>query len=241
MDIDYQDEGMLKAFGLVYRLLQNEITVYWIINPDKVMTFTGAPDNFWRADPDFFADAVDIETAEIITNHAYRGGPFVIDLAQAADALPIIEGWHVDGHVTTVHQASASFEGVVSKEMVVAPTIGVFADGNEKIAFGYLNAAGIPDSNGLLWDDDPMSADGLTRDDIRGLTDVVHNDGALFDEDGYPVYCQLMSMHWGVKDRENPVVRRSWPRSGNSSVSAPTFSPNARQSTHMKTLSTATI
>ena len=38
---------------------------------------------------------------------------------------------------------------------------------------------------------------------FEGRTDVDHRDGLLFDEDGDPVYCQLMSMHWGVNDAQN--------------------------------------
>ncbi|MCH9687450.1 MAG: hypothetical protein K0V04_38805, partial [Deltaproteobacteria bacterium] len=38
-------------------------------------------------------------------------------------------------------------------------------------------------------------------------TEASHTDGALFDADGNPVYCQLMSMHWDVNDAEaNPEV-----------------------------------
>ncbi|MBW2264033.1 MAG: hypothetical protein JRG91_18885 [Deltaproteobacteria bacterium] len=152
-------------------------------------------------DTDFVVDVVDIESFASITAHGYRGGPFVIEAADAVVALPIILAWQT-GHVTTVHEATAGFSGTIARALIAAPTIALFADGNEDIAFGYLNAAGIPDSTGAAWADG--SPDTLTVDDIRGPTDTVHDDGALFDEDGDPAFCELMSMHWGVGDREDP-------------------------------------
>ncbi len=145
---------------------------------------------------------VDIQTLAVITSHGYRGGPFVIEAVDAAAALPIIQAWQ-SGNVTAVHEATADFIGTVSKRMVAAPTIGVFADGFEDIAHGYLTAAGILDSTGAVWG--PASPDNLTVVEIRGPTDIVHDDGILFDADGDPVYCQLMSMHWAVRDRDEEV------------------------------------
>jgi hypothetical protein len=36
MDVSFQDTGMLQAYGLVYQLLDHGITVYWVIDQDKV-------------------------------------------------------------------------------------------------------------------------------------------------------------------------------------------------------------
>ncbi len=82
----------------------------------------------------------------------------------------------------------------------------MMADGNQKIARKYMQAAKIPDSVGdPAWPD--ASPDMLDPDEIAGPTEENHHDGALFDGDGDPVYCQFMSMHWGVKDAEqNPEV-----------------------------------
>ena len=76
-------------------------------------------------------------------------------------ALAIIDAWNDQSQwaanpwaqrtvfqVVSVHEATAAFTGDVRKEMVAAPTIAVFSDGNEDIATGYLRAAGIPQSNG---------------------------------------------------------------------------------------------
>src|SRR5690606_36406138 len=62
----------------------------------------------------------------------------------------------------------------------------------------------IPDSTlNPLWPD--QSPDMLDPLELAGPSADNHHDGALFDEDGDPIYCQFMSMHWGVKDAEqNP-------------------------------------
>jgi len=75
-------------------------------------------------------------------------------------------------------------------------------DGNEGIARSYLQAAGIPDSTlNPAW---PLtSPDMLTPAEVAGATTTNHHDGKLFDADGDPVYCQFMSMHWGVNEAAN--------------------------------------
>jgi hypothetical protein len=201
MDLDYQDHGMLSAYGLLYQLLLADVTVYWAIDPDKSF-----------GDADFVASAVDVQTEAVIDEHGYRAGPFVVDASQAALALPIVDAWHAV-RVTAVHRVTESFEAPISRTLTAAPTIAVFADGNEDIAFGYLNAAGIPDSLGQRWPGSKQSPctyggypDILCIPEIRGPTDTNHADGALFGPDGLPVYCQIMTMHWGVNDRDEEVI-----------------------------------
>jgi uncharacterized protein (TIGR03382 family) len=162
--------------------------------------------------------------------HAYRGGPLVIDAADHDKALAIADIWNDQTkwaanpwamrtvfHVTTVHEATVAFTGHVSKEMIAAPTIAVFADGNEAIATGYLRAAGIPQSNGSEFPTakcgtancGPGTAnpDMLTEEAIMGdmgtcnAPNFDHRNGALF-KNGQPGFCQIMSMHWNVTDRE---------------------------------------
>jgi uncharacterized repeat protein (TIGR01451 family) len=197
MDIDYQSEGMLKAFGLVYQLLLNGIKIHWVIKPFKTIDLV-TPAN---SDEDFSVNCTDFETGTVLLSHGYRGGPFVIEAADAIPASAIISAWQAS-NITTVHIADSSFDAVISKTMVSAPNIGVFADGNQDIAFGYLNAAGIPDSLGAVWSD--TSPDALDLNEVKGVSNTIHNDGSLFDEDGHPVYCQLMSMHWKVDDANKP-------------------------------------
>ncbi|MBW2528124.1 MAG: hypothetical protein JRI23_28350, partial [Deltaproteobacteria bacterium] len=189
------------------------------------------------ADPDFFAAATVVWDGDggtpagtTITSHGYRGGPFVIDAADRSRALAIIEAWNDQAtwaanpwaertvfQVVSVHEATAAFDGFVRKQMVAAPTIAVFSDGNEEIATGYLRAAGIPQSNGAEFLDGKCGADncgaGTANPDMLTVPSVAgdlgtcdapnldHRNGELF-RDGVPAYCQIMSMHWGVNDRE---------------------------------------
>ena len=204
MDVDYQNAGMLRAFGLLYQLLYNGVTVNWCILPGKTL-YMGTTAN--PANPgntvDFVASAVDTRTSIVITNHGYRGGPFVIDKADLAKAMPIITAWTTANPSVAVHQATADFDAPVSRVLVNAPNIGINADGHECIAFGYLNAAGLPDSKGQAWPSKcqtsyPGYPDVMTVAQVAGPTTTNHHDGALFGKTGLPVYCQLMSMHWTV-------------------------------------------
>lgn len=195
MDTEYQDWGMLRAYGLVYALLQADVPVRWVIKTAKP-----------HSGVDFTATGVDFMTGADITDHGYRGGPWVIDAADADAAAPVIEAWQAEYPETAVHEATEAFAGEVSRLLVVAPTISMMADGNQDIARKYMLAAGIPDSTGdLMWPND--SPDMLDPEELSGPTEDDHSDGALFDEEGDPVYCQFMSMHWAVNDAEaNPEV-----------------------------------
>jgi len=195
MDTTYQNSGMLKAYGLLYNLLQNGVPVKWILNPNKA--FQGV---------DFTATGKDHKTNAPINAYGYRGGPFVIDAANAAAALPLINAWQAANTTVTVHEATMSFMAPVNKYLIAAPRVAMFADGNQGIARGYLQAAGIPDSNlDPAWPN--TSPDMLDPTEVMGPTTIQHNDGALFDADRDPVYCQFMSMHWGVSSAQaNPEV-----------------------------------
>jgi MYXO-CTERM domain-containing protein len=257
MDLAYQDRGMLQAYGLVFQLLRQGVTVYWVIDEEKVwhaapcdtvgdecawdcaVEGSGVKCDYPTASPDFFVgamvlwdDAGAMAPGTTIESHGYRGGPFVVDAAEADAAMPIVDAWNdmaawdaspwarrtVFG-VVSVHETTAAFTGNVRKEMVQAPTIAVFSDGNEDIATGYLRAAGIPQSNGAEFPDGRCNApadcgpgtpnpDMLTVVSIMGdmgtcdAPNTDHQNGALFNADGTPAYCQIMSMHWGVNDRE---------------------------------------
>lgn len=188
------------------------------------------------ASPDFYAGATvlwsDTGTAAgtVISNHGYRAGPFVIAAADAAEALAIIDAWNDSSQwtanpwamrsvfqVVTVHEATASFTAPVAKDMIAAPSIAVFADGNEHIATSYLRAAGIPQSNDNEFPDARCDGDcgpGTDNPDMLTVPSVAgdmgtceepstdHKNGALFNPDGTPAYCQIMSMHWNVSDRD---------------------------------------
>ena len=190
------------------------------------------------ASPDLFAttkvlwdDTGAVARDAPLGRHGYRGGPFVLDAADHDKALAIIDAWNdrskwaanpwamrTTFHVTTVHEAIEPFSGTVSKTMIAAPTIAVFADGNEPIATGYLRSAGIPQGNGREFPTAKCGAsdcgpgttnpDMLTEEAIMGdlgtcsAPNYDHHNGALFDGAGKPRFCQIMSMHWGVNERE---------------------------------------
>lgn len=199
MDTTYQNNGTLKAFGLVYKLLQADIPVYWLIEPTK--NFGGA---------DFVTSAVDTASGAVINQHGYRGGPFAIDEKNSEQAMPIIAAWK-QSHITAVHKTTTSFTAHVRRTLTAAPTIAIFADGNEIIAFEYLNAAAIPDSTGKSWPTKkaatyPLYPDVLSPALVAGPSATNHQDGALFDTSGNPKFCQIASMHWGVNDATNAVV-----------------------------------
>ena len=198
---------------------------------------SGTKCNYPTASPDLFATTKivwsDSGTARdtMLGRHGYRGGPFVIDDADHDRALAIIGVWNDKStwaanpwamrsvfHVVSVHEATEMFDGTAMKTMIAAPTIAVFADGNEPIATGYLRAAGIPQSNGAEF---PMAKctaascgpstgnpDMLLEEQIMGdlgtcnAPNTDHRNGALFDANGNPKFCQIMSMHWGVNERE---------------------------------------
>ena len=70
-----QNLGMWKAYGLVYKLLQNGIPVRWGIKEAKTAI----------TDVDFSATSVrDKRTGTALGAWDYRGGPFIIDSADAA-------------------------------------------------------------------------------------------------------------------------------------------------------------
>lgn len=203
MDTDYQDAGMLTAFGLLDKLLRAGVTVDWIIAPTKVCTVTGMAGNIttYTCSPaDMTASATDFKTGAVVTNHGYRGGPFVIDASLAAQATPIVRAWQTantsTSTFTTVHVAASQFTAPVSRILTAAPRIAVLNDMNQSIAFGYMNAALIPDQDGLAWSN--SSKDLLVDTAVAG--------GALFTSSGQPAFCEIMTMHWNVTSTDIPGV-----------------------------------
>lgn len=139
MEEAYQNNGMWLAYGLVYRLLSNSIPVKWSIQPGKAYNGT-----------DFIASSQDLQSGTLIPSHAYTGGPFIIDSAFYAQALPIVTAWQAANPNTKVHRATATFTAPIASSMSRTPRIAV-EENNASIMLGYLNAAKIPDSLGNTW------------------------------------------------------------------------------------------
>ena len=133
---------MWKAYGLVYKLLQNGIPLNWAIVQTKTST----------TDIDFtVSSSKDKRTGTALGSWDYRGGAFIIDSANAAAALPIISAWWAaKGNLPNVHEALAGFSADVNIVLRSAPRIANEAI-NSGITIAYYNAAGIPDSNGNAW------------------------------------------------------------------------------------------
>ncbi len=199
---------------------------------------TGVKCAYPTSSPDFSAsvnvvwdDTGAVARGTAIGSHSYRGGPFAIDSVDHDAALAIIDAWNDQTqwaanpwamrtvfNVASVHETTAAFTGPVARELVAAPSIAVFADGNEDIATGYIRAAGIPQSNGAEFPamkcmgsscgPGTANPDMLTETAIMGdlgtcsAPNLDHKNGALWDSNGNPAYCQIMSMHWDVMNRE---------------------------------------
>ncbi len=202
MDNNFQDRGTLRAYGLLYQLLSNGVKVSLAIKEAKVAT---------DADVTVTSGITNRETNTAIAGPvSYFSGPFVIAATDRAVALPVIDAWLATDTVTVVHDIGSAFTVPVSKSLTSAPRIAVFNDGNQDIAYSYLNAAGIPDSVNAVWAD--SSVDVLSEAQISGATTTNHADGGLLNADGTPKYCHVMSMHYNPTAATPEVVEevRSW-------------------------------
>jgi hypothetical protein len=119
MDLAYQDHGIFQAYGLLFQLLRQGITVYWIIDLEKIWHHapcdtvddecswdcheedSGIKCPYPTGSPDFYTGASVVWDGEgqaspgdIITRHGYRGGPFVIESADKDAALAIVDVWN---------------------------------------------------------------------------------------------------------------------------------------------------
>jgi uncharacterized repeat protein (TIGR01451 family)/uncharacterized repeat protein (TIGR02543 family) len=170
-----QNNGMWKAYGLVYRLLQNGIPVQWAIDTSKAST----------SGIDFSASSVsDQRTGTSLGSWDYRGGPFIIDSAHAAQALPIINAWWAaNGNQPNVHTATASFSANVPLIMTQAPRIANEAI-NSSITSAYYNAAGIPDAAGNPW----SSTSPNILNETQIANGALFNHGAVCDQAKYTIF-----------------------------------------------------
>lgn len=158
-----QNNGMWKAYGLLYRLLANDVPVRWAIDTDKTATTT----------VDFTAGNVkDLRTNTALGSWPYRGGAFIIDSADAPKAKALITAWwSQNSNLPNVHEANSSFTAPAPVILRSPPRIANEAI-NSGISIAYYNAAGIPDMNGNAWTSNSPNI--LDQSEIAG--------GALFTE-----------------------------------------------------------
>lgn len=140
MDVQYQNYGMWKAYGLVYHLLDNGVPIHWAISQSKG----------WNG-VDFTTSGTDLRTFATVSNWGYKGGPFLIDAADAPAAIPLIQAWWTKhANQPSVHQVTEGFTARVDIILHKPPRIANEAI-NAGISIAYYNAAGIPDMNGNTW------------------------------------------------------------------------------------------
>ncbi|MDP2305251.1 MAG: hypothetical protein Q8P18_04410 [Pseudomonadota bacterium] len=197
MDATWQDEGILDAYGFAYALLREGIQVHWIIDSSKVY------DGYDLVDVPTYLSS---ETVADAANRSFAGGPFVVAAADVSAAQVVLGAWQAGGWDAVAYRTTAPMDMEVSRTLFVAPSIAIFEDGNEDIAWGYLNAAGIPDFDGNEWDE--SSVYNLSESDLVGVSGSA-GDGALFDDEGYPAYCHLNAMHWDESSAEDVVMEVS--------------------------------
>ena len=186
--------NVLRGYGLVYRLLEEGVRVKWVIAPGKAH------------------DGTDVQVQSHVRGAApatavlrsYRGGPFVIAQEDVALAHPHVVAFQA-AHGTAVHVSTEAATYPVERTLRFAPRIGVIADGRESISFDVLNAALIPTSGGGTWTSS-SNPDLLTTAQIAG-PDPVEIDGVLFDDELYPTFCHVGSMHSSSSVITTPVLR----------------------------------
>ena len=189
-----QNNGMWRAYGLVYKLLQNGIPVYWAIKSYKAYQET-----------DFTcSQTTDIRTSAVYTNPSYNGGPFIIAAANSTTARAIIDAWNQgQTYIVQVHQytGTGTFQAPIYRILKAAPSISILRHTDPRTAtfqdaFNYLNTAGIPDSTNATWTF--SSPDVLTLTQTAGTLGSQH-DGALFlQPGGLPKYSTMIIMHWAA-------------------------------------------
>ncbi|GAB4368003.1 MAG: hypothetical protein Kow00128_12950 [Deltaproteobacteria bacterium] len=201
-DTDY---GIMQAYGLVYKLLDAGVTVYWIINPNPNrtgsynaaypdMTLSGAaPVVELHPDSDTRGSAGLSSATEI----KYYGGPFVINVQNPSVKTKVdnvIATWVADPansrvnrcptdvkHVT-IHVSKVNFSAPVGRVMRgTPPKIALLDEGsNVNILRGYLYIAGLGATGGIY--------DLVTPAQVKnGALDKVGNE--------YP-YNILWAPHW---------------------------------------------
>ncbi len=130
----------LRPYGLVYALLDQQVPVHWVINPDKVK------------------DGIDFSHAGV----DYRGGPFIVKAQHRTPAVDaLISSWQGQGVVGTTN--TSPIDNVPVHITFTSAPNWTMDQKNGKIAQNYFDNAGIPASayggaNSSLWKD-PVELD----------------------------------------------------------------------------------
>jgi len=170
------DFGIFQAYGLIYKLLDNGVTVYWIINqnPNRTGAYNASyPDislsgtaPLVEHHPNSDTRSANVSSATSIN---YFGGPFVINVqnpAVKAKVDAVIAAWvadpanaRVNGATTntkhiTIHVSKVNFSAPVGRVMRGTPPKVALLDGgnNVNILRGYMYIAGLGGTVGNIYD-----------------------------------------------------------------------------------------
>lgn len=163
------DDGVYRAYGLVYFLIKHGITVYWTIDsskdsltgPDAILTGSSNVVNKWNWSTNAFDST--LFPAGTMTSVTYIGAPFIIDSTQANSALNLLltdpdfgltrTEQFVDMHQTTVDFTAAQVRPLTGNP----PRIGILNMGNDvnpDVMVAYTQAAGLDwGCDGGPWND----------------------------------------------------------------------------------------
>jgi len=206
LDRPADQRKQLLGYGLAYQLLASNVEVRWVIGDNKQAT----DDIDLQIDPRAGTTVRDLASNEPVSNPSYRGGVFIVDGGDRAAAMQVLGAWRMDHtDAPAVHAVTGAFSAHVARTLSAAPRIAVLKDGNEAIATGAFNAAGIPDPDGRPWSPglpgSAIQSRGVLAPTAVAGTMTGHSDGALWDpRDHAPAYCQLFSMHY--KDDPDPAT-----------------------------------
>ncbi|HVO21605.1 MAG TPA: MopE-related protein [Anaeromyxobacter sp.] len=154
----------IRAYGLVYQLVRNNVAVYWIINPSKTATTdvdmsiqygNGPPALLYNWGNGTISTTAPTSASKI----DYRGGPFVVDGSDFAKANAILQAYSATFSGVKVHVSNVAFQGYVAKTMAggwsaggtVPPKLALLDIGSdgagnknaEPVIQGYLTRAGL--------------------------------------------------------------------------------------------------
>lgn len=158
MDEPYQKEvgqGLFEAYGFVYELLANDITVYWMIRDDKTTNDA----------IDFTIHDAATSPVVVLVDHAggtsplagvtdtidYAGGPWVIHADDVAVARAVLNNPNGAWVAVNVHESKVPFSGNVQQELSgTPPKVALMSDSEDveqgdavKIMASYLVLANI--------------------------------------------------------------------------------------------------
>jgi hypothetical protein len=189
MDSVYQPSaggGIFEAYGLVFDLLQNGATVYWMIDESK--TSISAPDitilNTTTTPVVVGFTGTVIPAPAITTTISYAGAPFVIVPGEGitvATQEAILS--HADWSAVKKHKTNVAFTANVSRELKGTPPKIALLNNMESTASGT--------GNGQILES-YMSLAGICNDTYDIVTPNQVRDGIL-DTGGYTVF---WAPHW---------------------------------------------